>query len=160
MGTVVYRPAIWADLTAIVPLWLEGMAVHAQIDPRFPLTADAEQRFESYLKEVFGDDNAFLFVADTDPGLVGYCLARVRLHPAIFTKQTHGYINDLMVAAGHRRRGIGQGLFRATAAAMRARGALDLEVSLVTENEMSSAFWRKLGFKPRLETLRLEHDAT
>jgi len=136
------------------------MAVHAHIDPRFPLTADAQQRFKSYLNEVFADDNAFLYVAECGSSLVGYCLARIRQHPAVFTKQTYGYINDLMVKASHRRRGIGQGLFHATATAIRARGVLDIEVSLVTENEMSSAFWRKLGFRPRLETLRLEDDAT
>jgi ribosomal protein S18 acetylase RimI-like enzyme len=156
----VIRPAIRTDVSAIIPLWLEGMTVHASIDPRFPLADDSEQKFESYLNEVLSDRNAFLFVAETGSNLVGYCLGRIRQHPPVFTKQTYGYINDLMVASAYRRKGIGKALFIATATAIRARGVQDLEVSFVAKNEMSSSFWRKLGFKPRLETLRLEYDAT
>lgn len=132
------------------------MAVHADLDPRFPLVADAEQKFGAYVKEVLEDPNSLVFVAEAASHVVGYCLARVSQHPAVFTKQTYGYINDLFVGSSHRRKGIGKALFEATATGLRDRGIRDLEVSLVPANRMASSFWRKLGFTQRLETLRLE----
>lgn len=160
MNQAVIRPATTADVSAIIPLWIEGMAVHAPIDPRFPLADDAAQKFARYLDEIMGDRDTLLFVADAGPHLAGYCLAGIRQHPPIFTKRTYGYINDLTVASAYRRKGIGSALFDATAAAIRARGVHDLEVSFVADNEMSSSFWRKLGFEPRLQTARIEYDAS
>ena len=144
------------DILEITDLWSEGMAVHATLDPRFPLVADAEERFKAYLEEVLKDRNALLLVAEAAPRVVGYCLARVSQHPAVFSKQAYGYINDLFVEAGHRRKGIGKGLFEATTSRLRERGIQAFEVSVVPTNGMASSFWRKLGFTPRLETLRLE----
>jgi ribosomal protein S18 acetylase RimI-like enzyme len=143
----------------IIALWREGMAVHAELDPRFPLVADAERRFEAYLKDVLEEPKALVLVAESASRAVGYCLARVSQHPAVFSKQTYGYINDLFVESSYRRKGVGKALFEATARSLRDRGIRDLEVSLVPGNRMASAFWRKLGFTQRLETLRLESDA-
>jgi ribosomal protein S18 acetylase RimI-like enzyme len=144
----------------IIRLWSEGMAVHAKLDPRFPLVANAEEKFEAYLGEVIKDRNALLLVAEATSRVVGYCLARVSQHPAVFTKQTYGYINDLFVGSSHRRKGVGKALFEATASRLRERGIQAFEVSLVPTNGMASSFWRRLGFTQRLETLRLEPDAT
>lgn len=160
MNHIKYRPAKQTDIPGITALWLEFMDVHAAIDPRLPLSEDAEQKFQSYLNQVLTDQNALVLVAEAGSILFGYCLARVSHHPAVFTKQTYGYINDLFVTSRERRKGIGQALFEATASALRDRGIPDLEVSLVPRNEMASSFWRKLGFTLRLETLRLERDAT
>lgn len=154
------RLASQNDLPEITSLWAEGMAVHAPLDPRFPLVANAEVKFEVYLKEVLKDRNALLLVAEGTSELIGYCLARVSQHPVVFTKQTYGYINDLFVGSSHRRKGIGKALFEATASRLRERGIQSFEVSLVPTNGMASSFWRKLGFTLRLETLRLERDAT
>jgi len=160
MNHIKYRPAKPTDIPGITALWLEFMDVHAAIDPRFPLSEDAEQKFQSYINQVLADQNAFVLVAEADSSLLGYCLARVSQHPAVFTKQTYGYINDLFVTSRQRRKGIGQALFEATATALYNRGIPDLEVSLVPRNEIASSFWRKLGFTLRLETLRLERDST
>jgi ribosomal protein S18 acetylase RimI-like enzyme len=154
------RLATPTDGQQITAIWSEGMAVHAGLDPRFPLVADAAQKFAAYLKEVLQDENAIVFVAEAESQVVGYCLARVSQHPAVFSKQTYGYINDLFVCSGHRREGVGKALFEATARSLRERGIRALEVSLVPSNRMASAFWRKMGFTQRLETLRLESDAT
>ena len=82
------RPATPSDVPEIVALWLEGMAVHANLDPRFPLVADAEQRFGAYLREVLDDPKALVLVAESASHVVGYCLARVSQHPAVFAMET------------------------------------------------------------------------
>jgi ribosomal protein S18 acetylase RimI-like enzyme len=160
VNQITYRVATPTDVPQITAVWFEGMAVHAAIDPRFPLTQDAEPKFANYLSEVLKDRNAFVFVAENASSIVGYCLARISQHPSVFTRQTYGYINDLFVTSKHRRTGIGKALFETTASSLRGRGVRDLEVSLVPSNDMASSFWRKLGFTQRLETLRLETDAT
>lgn len=160
MSGITCRLASPNDVPEITGLWSEGMAVHAKLDPRFPLVANAEERFKAYLEEVLKDRNSLVLVAATASRVVGYCLARVSQHPAVFSKQTYGYINDLFVGARHRRKGIGKDLFEAVASRLRERGIQAFEVSLVPTNGMASSFWRKLGFTQRLETLRLEPDAT
>jgi ribosomal protein S18 acetylase RimI-like enzyme len=160
MSGFAYRLARPDDIPGITAVWSEGMAVHADIDPRFPLVPGAEQKFAAYLREVLEDRKAIVFVAEAASHVVGYCLARAAQHPAVFTKQTYGYINDLFVSASERRKGVGKALFEATAKGLRDRGIRDLEVSLVPGNRMASSFWRKLGFTQRLETLRLESNAT
>lgn len=148
------------DVPEITELWSEGIAVHANLDPRFPLVKDAEKKFQVYLGEVLNDRNAILLVAGDESRVVGYCLARVSQHPAVFSKQSYGYINDLFVGSSHRRKGVGTALFEAAATHLHGRGIQAFEVSLVPTNRMASSFWRKLGFTQRLETLRLEPDAT
>jgi ribosomal protein S18 acetylase RimI-like enzyme len=153
------RLANRADVPGITAIWIEGMVVHADLDPRFPLAPDAKEKFIAYLTEVLQDKNAIVFVAEATSQILGYCLARVSQHPAVFSKPTYGYINDLFVSSGHRRKGVGKALFDAIARSLRDRGIKSLEVALVPGNAMASAFWRKQGFKQRLETLRLESDA-
>jgi ribosomal protein S18 acetylase RimI-like enzyme len=148
------------DLPSIVSVWAESMEVHAKLDPRFPLSSDAPETFTGYLREALADGDSFLFVAESNGRIVAYCLARIAEYPPVFTKRVYGYINDLMVAASHRRQGVGTSLFVSTAGAIRARGVDVLEVSFVPHNPMASSFWRKLGFKSRLETLRLDSGAT
>ena len=160
MNDVRNRLATPNDLTSIVSVWAEAMDVHANLDPRFPLSSDASETFTGYLREVLADENSFLFVTESNGRLIAYCLARIAKYPPVFTKRVYGYIDDLMVTAPHRRQGVGTALFLSTAAAIRARGIDVLEVSFVPQNPMASSFWRKLGFKSRLETLRLDSSAT
>ena len=160
IGDVRNRLAKVDDFPSIISVWTEAMDVHAKLDPRFPLSPDASKAMTSYLGEVLADENGFLFVAEANGRIIAYCLAGIASYPPVFAKRTYGYINDLMVSADHRRKGVGTALFRSTAAAIQAKGIHVLEVSHVPENPMASSFWRKLGFKSRLETLRLDSSAS
>ena len=153
------RLATPSDFPSILSVWAEAMDVHAKLDPRFPLSSDASEAMTNYLGEVLADENGFLFVAEANGRIIAYCLARVASYPPVFAKRLYGYFNDLMVTTAHRRQGVGTALFLSTAAAIRARGIDVLEVSHVPQNPMASSFWRKLGFKSRLETLRLDSSA-
>ncbi|MBI3897122.1 MAG: GNAT family N-acetyltransferase [Gammaproteobacteria bacterium] len=154
-----YRFAKEADVPGIAPLWEEGMAVHAPFDPRFPLCENADELFVKFIHAKIIDPDAIVLVAEMANTLVGYCLAHIAMHPPIFTRRPFGYIDDLMVSSLYRRRGIGQSLFNAVAKAIRSRGVRNIEVSFMSQNDMSRSFWRKLGFITRLETARLEFNA-
>lgn len=147
------------DFPSIMSVWAEAMDVHSKIDPRFPLAADASNAMMSHLGGTLANENGFLLVTESNDRIIAYCLARIQSYPPVFANRAHGYINDLMVAASHRRQGVGTALFLSAAAAIRAKGVHVLEVSFVPQNPMASSFWRKLGFRSRLETLRLEANA-
>jgi|SRR4051812_26272034 len=159
MGDVRNRLATANDLSSIVSIWAEAMDVHANLDPRFPLSSDASEAFTSYLREELANENSFLFIAESNGRIIAYSLARIAKYPPVFDKRVYGYINDLMVTVSHRRQGVGTALFRSTADAIQAKGIDVLEVSVMPQNPMASSFWRKLGFRSRLETLRLDSSA-
>ncbi|MCA9437597.1 MAG: GNAT family N-acetyltransferase, partial [Candidatus Omnitrophica bacterium] len=54
-----------------------------------------------------------------------------------------------------RRKGIGERLFRETVEWFRAKGVDRIELRVVVANEVSTAFWRKMGFAAYMEILRL-----
>ena len=75
-------------------------------------------------------------------------------YPPVYERREYGSITDLAVTAEFRRRGVGRRLFEA-ARDWFASGGLDrLEVRVATTNELSTAFWRGLGFEPYMESLR------
>ena len=75
------------------------------------------------------------------PAVVGLWVELNRLHSE----------NDLVVAVGCRRRGIGKDLVAAACDWLRSRDLPRAEVFVASANPASMAFWTKLGLVPYLE---------
>jgi GNAT superfamily N-acetyltransferase len=63
---------------------------------------------------------------------------------------------DLAVTKQWRRKGIGVQLFNAAKQWFDSSGVKRVEVRVATSNETALGFWRKLGFKPYMETMYLD----
>jgi len=107
-----------------------------------------ERRFLRALRRY---DDAAVFVAELPEGLVGRLSLGRDSHPA----SRHVADLGLMVAAGHRRRGIGTALLAAAVEWARAAEVRKLELHVFPHNDAAIGLYEQFGF--RQEGLRKGH---
>jgi RimJ/RimL family protein N-acetyltransferase len=149
--TVRIRPAEPADAAGLVAL-----ASAVSSEPEGWLLSDrlwrsvADER--RYIRALRRHPDAVLLVADSEPeGLVGRLSIARDPHPA----STHVADLGLMVAASHRRRGVGTALMQAAEAWARRARVTKLELHVFPHNEAAIALYDKLGYER--EGLRRSH---
>jgi RimJ/RimL family protein N-acetyltransferase len=103
-------------------------------------TAGDERR---YLRALRRYRDAAVFVAETDEGLVGRLSLGRDPHPA----SRHVADLGLMVAAAHRRRGIGRALLQQSVEWAREVGIRKLELHVFPYNEGAIALYEGFGFR-------------
>jgi RimJ/RimL family protein N-acetyltransferase len=108
----------------------------------------AERR---YLRAVRRHRDAAVFVAETENGIVGRLSLARDPHPA----SRHVADLGLMVAAGHRRRGIGRALLERAVEWAQATGVRKLELHVFPHNEPAIRLYEQFGFVR--EGLRRDH---
>jgi putative acetyltransferase len=99
----------------------------------------AERR---YLRAVRRSPHAAVFVAEVPEGLVGRLSVARDPHPASFHVADLG----LMVAASHRRRGIGRALLQRAADWARGNAVAKLELHVFPDNAPALALYESFGF--------------
>jgi RimJ/RimL family protein N-acetyltransferase len=138
---VIIRPARPADAEGLTEL---GEAVGSEPGGWLVTTngwrdAADERR---YLKAIRRYANAAVYVADDDGRIVGRLSIARDQHPA----SRHVADLGLMVAATHRRRGIGTGLLEAAVEWARGAGVRKLELHVFPWNEAAIALYERFGF--------------
>lgn len=147
------RKAVPTDLDAIVTLWKEFMDFHARRDGHLARAADGHEWFRELVAEQIASDDVCILVAEMDGDVVGYCLTKLAEAPPVLEEQGFGSVVDLAVTERYRRGGIGERLYREAEAWLDERGIRRIEVRVVMANEVSTAFWRKMGFDPYVATV-------
>jgi len=139
---VLVRRAHPGDAAALVDL---GRDVSAE--PEGWLISDgvwrtpAEER--RYLRALRRYSDAAVFVAEAPEGIVGRLSLGRDPHPA----SKHVADLGLMVAASHRRRGIGNALLEQAVAWAREAGVRKLELHVFPHNEAALALYERFGFR-------------
>jgi RimJ/RimL family protein N-acetyltransferase len=103
-------------------------------------TAVDERR---YLRALRRTNDAAVFVAEGEEGIVGRLSLGRDPHPA----SRHVADLGLMVAASHRRRGIGAALLEQSVAWARDVGVRKLELHVFPHNEAAIALYESFGFR-------------
>jgi RimJ/RimL family protein N-acetyltransferase len=139
----IVRRAEPGDAAALVEL---GREVGSE-PGRWLITTDdwrsaADER--RYLRALRRYEHAAVYVAEASDGLIVGRLSLARdQHPA----SAHVADLGLMVAATHRRRGIGQALLEEAVAWARERGVTKLELHVFPHNEAAIALYDRFGFE-------------
>jgi RimJ/RimL family protein N-acetyltransferase len=139
---IVVRRAVPGDAVAVVRLAEEVGAEEGRwlISTSEWRSAADERR---YLRAVRRSTHAAVYVAEADGELVGRLSLARDTHPASFHVADLG----LMVAAEHRRRGIGTALLAAAVGWARAVGVEKLELHVFPHNEAAIALYERFGFE-------------
>jgi RimJ/RimL family protein N-acetyltransferase len=146
---LVVRPAEPADAAALVRLGREvGSEPEGWLISGGWRGTGAERR---YLRTVRRSRDAAVFVAEAPEGIVGRLSIARDSHPA----SRHVADLGLMVAASHRRRGIGTALLDAAVGWARDVGVRKLELHVFPYNEAAIALYEQFGF--RREGYRRSH---
>ena len=151
---VLIRTATEADVPKIVPIWQEMMNFHAKRDLYFAICEGAEEAFSGYLSENIEKKDAAVFIAQDAERVISYCLCLIAERPPVCEmKRQYGNLSDLAVVENYRRKGVGEQM---TAFAMKwfqSRELERVEVRVAVTNEISTQFWRKMGFQPYIEAM-------
>ena len=144
------RPAVPADAHALVDLAGEiGNEEGAWLLTTEAWRSVADER--RYLKAVRGHPDAAVFLVEDDGAIVGRLSLARDIHPA----SRHVADLGLMVAASHRRRGIGRALLEQAVRWAQGAGVSKLELHVFTWNEPAIALYEAFGFER--EGLRRGH---
>src|SRR6266498_4413722 len=141
MERLVVRQATQADAAALVEL---AKAVGGE--PEGWLISDSDWRSvgeeRKYLRAIRRYPHAAIFVAEAPEGIVGRLSIARDSHPA----SRHVADLGLMVAASHRRRGIGWALLEQAAEWARTSNVSKLELHVFPWNEPAIALYENFGF--------------
>jgi RimJ/RimL family protein N-acetyltransferase len=141
LSEVVIRRAAPGDAAALVALARE---VGGEPEGWLITTSDwrgvGDER--RYLRSIRRSATAAVFVAEAPEGLVGRLSVARDPHPA----SSHVADLGLMVAAGHRRRGIGRALLEEAVEWARKVRVSKLELHVFPHNEPALALYRAFGF--------------
>lgn len=141
MSEVQIRRAAAADAVALVALAREVGA-----EPEGWLITTDEWRSATderrYLRATRRTPHAAVFVAEAPDGIVGRLSVARDPHPASFHVADLG----LMVAASHRRHGVGRALLEAAEDWAREVGVTKLELHVFPYNEPAIALYERFGF--------------
>ena len=142
MSDLVVRPAEPGDAAALVEL---ASAVGSE--PEGWLISDATWRSvgdeRRYLRAIRRHPDAVVLVAELDGRIVGRLSLSRDPHPA----SRHVADLGLMVAAGHRRRGVGRALLEAAEQWARGAGIRKLELHVFPYNEAAIALYESCGYE-------------
>jgi ribosomal protein S18 acetylase RimI-like enzyme len=156
-GDAEVRPARQEDWPVVQRLLGEADGLHAELAPSYFRVAP---RAEGEWRRLLGDSTAVALVAvDADaPGSPrGFLALRVYDTPEdpTMVPRRRAHIETLIVAAGHRRRGIGRRLVAAAAARARAAGAVEMVLTAWAGNAAADAFYERLGYRVLSRVLHL-----
>ena len=130
------------DLEQALALWHGADGVGLDRD------SDTKQRIALYIQR--------------NPGLSFCALADGRIVAAVLCGHDgrRAYMNHLVVAAGHRQRGIGKALVKKVTAKLRVLGIRRCNIFVYADNAAALGFWEHLGWTERIDLKVLSQNIT
>ncbi|MBL7211028.1 MAG: GNAT family N-acetyltransferase [Desulfobacteraceae bacterium] len=153
---VIIRNAGEQDLDMIIELWKELMDFHKIRDQYFSRSSDGHEKFMEFISGHIASETSKVLVAEHDGNIVGHCLASISNYPPVFENKEYGSIDDLAVTESYRRTGVGEKLCQEIQKWFKEQKIQRIELRVAVTNEVSTSFWRKMGYRPYIEILYKE----
>ncbi|MEV4262174.1 GNAT family N-acetyltransferase [Kribbella sp. NPDC049584] len=153
MDEVTIRPAkLPDDLDQICDLYAETVDWHAENWPADFRKVDVRGSVREDLSHADGNSGLHLLVAEADGGrLAGLVTGSIRPRPTQAIAPYDGpvmHVNDLVVSASYRRRGIGAMLIKQLEQLAHQDGAVAITLHVHSQNETAGSFYQQQGFRP------------
>jgi GNAT superfamily N-acetyltransferase len=145
-----------SDLPRLGAIWLELMRLHQERDPHFAMSSDALVRWMAMAEEMLDRDDAFLFKAEVQGTVSGFCLGWVAYNPPIYRISEIGFVSEVAVTRAAQRRGIGSALIAAARRWFREQGLAEFQLSTAVWNSTARSFWEAVGGAPLLVRYRFD----
>ena len=144
------RRAEPADAKAFVELHAEVQQLHVAARPDQFKTADAPA-LEARFRELLSSPDAKIWVAELDGVVVGYAVAIHQRRPAFTAMPAREWcdIDQIVVTATARRRGVGTALLQAAVDDAHACGLPDIELNSWAFNQDAHRAFEAFGFAPK-----------
>jgi ribosomal protein S18 acetylase RimI-like enzyme len=127
-------------------LWLEFIRFHQDIDPIFTPRDNAVSGFEEYhLRRILKSKDGLGLVALDRGRVVGYSLSEIKETGGLKLEKI-GYVHEVAVTVGYRRRGIGEKMFDEILKWFHSKNIDRVELEVTAKNQVAYSFWKKHGF--------------
>jgi len=144
------RQATQEDYEGLCAVIAEVDALHSEALPEVFRAADPP-RTREFVSGIMADENAALFVAESDGQVIGFVLVRIERSRdiPIMVPRRYAMIDDLAVLKRFHRRGVGQALMDKAHQWALSNGVSHIELSVAEFNQGAIAFYEKLGYATR-----------
>lgn len=156
---MIIRAARSEDVGAIIELWKEFIDFHGVRDTAFKRSPEGHELFDAYLRKNIASERWLVLVAVENGRLIGYCTATVAEYPPVLERGRYGFIQDIAVTECCRGQGVGTRFVTRAELWFHRQGVTRIELHVASTNEVSQAFWNRLGFKEYLRTLTRENQS-
>jgi len=141
------RPAVAADLPAVLPMWRELYRIEVESGMAYPLRDDAAEVWLAEAERRIGTPNYLLLLAVAPGGeLAGFHTAQIRRRPAIYADPLIGSLIEVFVAEAHRGHGLARRLIQAAVEWCRVRGVPAVEGQVVVGNLPPQKMYLSMGW--------------
>src|SRR5262245_12301692 len=143
------RRATAADLPAVGRLGALLVKTHYDFDEKrfMAPTPQTPAGYASFLGTQLDEPDTVVFVAEEQGDVVGYSYASVEGVDYMSLRGPAGVLHDIVVAPGHRGRGVGRLLLDETLAFLQAHGAPRVVLSTAEGNAVAQRLFADAGFR-------------
>jgi ribosomal protein S18 acetylase RimI-like enzyme len=145
---LVLRGYVPEDIPAIVLKKSQLTGFHAAADPHYYAPApDADDAFKKYLEKRAADADFKIIVAIDNDACVGFVMGWIEERPPIYQKRKVGYLSNIFVDKPHRRRRVGERLYRGIEDWFMSKNVDFIEIRADARNLPAMKSFKRYGLK-------------